>query len=70
MKIIDAQSVCKLTYTDAAAYVRGESIPADGLSKGWVLLTYDGVSLGFGKVSDGIIKNHYPKGLRRSIPVL
>ena len=66
----DAENVCNLTLPDAVAYIRGESIPASGLSKGWVLLTYDGVSLGFGKVSDGIVKNHYPKGLRRNIPIL
>ena len=66
----DAKSVCELSITDAVAYIKGESIPASGLSKGWVLLTFEGVSLGLGKVSDGIIKNHYPKGLRRNITVL
>nr|MCR4814157.1 Fmu (Sun) protein [Lachnospiraceae bacterium] len=28
------------------------------------LVTYEGYSLGFGKASNGVLKNHYPKGLR------
>lgn len=51
--------------TQAAAYQRGETLPApDGLS-GFCLVTLDGLALGFGKASDGQVKNHYPKGLRR-----
>lgn len=51
-------------------YLRGESLPADGdhtsclLNKGWVLVNVDGYSLGFAKLTGGILKNHYPKGLR------
>ena len=33
-------------------------------SKGWVLCCVDGISMGWGKMNNGIIKNHYPKGLR------
>lgn len=47
------------------SYLRGESIEAD-INKGWVLICVDGYSLGFGKASHGIVKNHYPKGLRWS----
>jgi NOL1/NOP2/sun family putative RNA methylase len=64
----DAARSFELTRELAAAYVRGETISAAQLEKGWTLLSYEGVSLGFGKVSDGIIKNHYPKGLRRNLP--
>ncbi|MCR4813552.1 MAG: RsmB/NOP family class I SAM-dependent RNA methyltransferase [Lachnospiraceae bacterium] len=49
----------------ALSYFRGEQlygIPAD--LKGWTLVTYEGYSLGFGKASNGVLKNHYPKGLR------
>ena len=49
----------------AIAYLKGEQlndIPTD--LKGWTLVTYDGYSLGFGKASNGVLKNHYPKGLR------
>ncbi len=52
----------------AEKYMRGETltIPEEesGL-KGWVLVTTDGYSLGFGKADRGVLKNHYPKGLRR-----
>lgn len=30
----------------------------------WCLVLCDGVSLGFGKLVGGVLKNHYPKGLR------
>ena len=33
-------------------------------AKGWVLCCVDGISMGWGKINNGIIKNHYPKGLR------
>lgn len=52
-----------LTEELARLYQNGQVVPADG--KGWVLACYGGVTLGWGKVSDGMMKNHYPKGLRR-----
>ena len=47
----------------AAAYIAGNEIP--GAAKGWTLVTYRGLVLGWGKGSGGSIKNHYPKGLRK-----
>ena len=47
------------------AYLRGEEFRFD-IEDGWVLITVDGLSLGWGKASQGRIKNHYPKGLRLS----
>lgn len=47
---------------EIAAYLRGETI--HGPEKGWTLLCADGYSLGWVKGADGILKNHYPKGLR------
>ena len=52
---------------EAAAYLRGETLPCDASWKGWTLVTIDGISAGWGKASGGILKNHYPKGLRRSL---
>lgn len=50
------------------AYLHGESIYLEKyqaeLSGGWCLVLVDGFSVGWGKVSNGILKNHYPKGLR------
>ncbi len=56
-----------LTIADssAAAFIGGQTFPAEG-EKGWYLITVDGYSLGWGKAAGGIMKNHYPKGLRKS----
>ncbi|MBR1741582.1 MAG: RsmB/NOP family class I SAM-dependent RNA methyltransferase [Lachnospiraceae bacterium] len=48
----------------AKAYLHGETISCDSSLKGWVLVCYDGFSLGWGKADHGTLKNHYPKGLR------
>ena len=37
----------------------------DDLPAGYTLVCCEGVSLGFGKQAGGVMKNHYPKGLRR-----
>lgn len=43
-------------------YLSGETIPGD--TEGWTLLRYQQLAVGWGKGNGGIIKNHYPKGLR------
>lgn len=48
---------------EISAYLRGETLHAE--LSGWVLVCVDGYSLGWAKAADGILKNHYPKGLRR-----
>ena len=45
-------------------YLHGEEIPSDMSGSGWCAVCYSGAPLGGGKLSDGRIKNHYPKGLR------
>ena len=44
-------------------YLRGGSLPIPGES-GWVLVTVAGYPLGWGKRSNQVIKNAYPRGLR------
>lgn len=51
-------------YGRALKYLHGETIDCDRSQKGWVLVCVDGLSLGWGKAMNGIVKNHYPKGLR------
>ena len=46
-----------------ARYLRGETVSCD--KNGWTLVTAGGLSIGWGKASCGVLKNHYPKGLRR-----
>lgn len=50
---------------EAKAYLQGQTFPFAG-EKGWYLITVDGYSLGWGKLAGGIMKNHYPKGLRKT----
>ncbi|MBW8348794.1 RsmB/NOP family class I SAM-dependent RNA methyltransferase [Bacillus sp. IITD106] len=45
------------------SYLRGESLAAKG-PKGWYLVEVDGFSIGWGKLTGDVLKNHYPKGLR------
>jgi NOL1/NOP2/sun family putative RNA methylase len=50
---------------EVRAYLNGQTLRAEG-EKGWYLITVDGYSLGWGKLAGGIMKNHYPKGLRKN----
>ena len=45
------------------AYLHGEVVPSP--KKGWCLVCADGYSVGWGKGDGRVLKNHYPKGLRR-----
>ena len=47
-----------------AAYLRGEGFTVDAGENGWCAVTVGGVPLGGGKIVNGYVKNHYPKGLR------
>ena len=47
-----------------SAYLRGEEIPTDGDLRGFAALMIEGAPTGGVKLSGGVAKNHYPKGLR------
>ena len=47
----------------AEAYLHGDVIPSE--SRGWTLVQIDSFSIGWGKGDGKVLKNHYPKGLRR-----
>ncbi len=49
---------------EARDYLNGLTFAAEG-AKGWYLITVDGFSIGWGKLAGGVMKNHYPKGLRK-----
>lgn len=49
---------------EAAAYLHGDVLPC-GDERGWHLILADGYPIGWGKASGGMMKNHYPKGLRK-----
>lgn len=49
--------------TRLLAFLHGEEIACEGQS-GWTAVCVHGVPVGFGKASNGRLKNRYPKGLR------
>ena len=55
-----------LDQNQAVRYLAGEAIEFDG-DKGWTLVTYENLPLGWAKASNGLLKNHLPKGLRLSL---
>ncbi len=48
---------------EIAAYLHGDVVPSE--KSGWCLVSVDGFSIGWGKGDGRVLKNHYPKGLRR-----
>ncbi len=48
---------------EMAAYLHGDVVNCK--AKGWCLVQVDGYSIGWGKGCETVLKNHYPKGLRR-----
>lgn len=47
------------------SFIKGLELKADNLDNEYYHLLHKGYSVGFGKYSNGVIKNKYPKGLRR-----
>jgi len=47
-----------------SAFLRGEQLDVEGQQNGWCAVACGGVICGFGKCTDGALKNKYPKGLR------
>ena len=45
-------------------YLRGETVEGE-IKNGWCAVCVEGYPLGWGKAVNGVIKNHYPKGLRK-----
>jgi NOL1/NOP2/fmu family ribosome biogenesis protein len=51
---------------EIAAYLRGETI-SHSAARGWCRIAVDGFPLGWGKADGHLIKNRYPRGLRRRV---
>ena len=49
---------------EAIRYTAGETLLSS--EEGWILIRYRGIAAGWGKCSGGIVRNHYPKGLRKN----
>lgn len=50
---------------ETVKFLNGQTLTLKDGEKGWCLVCVEGYSLGWGKFSGGILKNHYPKGLRK-----
>ena len=66
MALSDARLTADLDDRRAAAFLAGESLPLEG-ARGWTWVTWRGMPLGWGKQTGDTLKNHLPKGLRRTI---
>jgi 16S rRNA C967 or C1407 C5-methylase (RsmB/RsmF family)/NOL1/NOP2/fmu family ribosome biogenesis protein len=59
-----------LSAAQAALYLAGETLPAPDGERGYSAAMFASLPLGFVKASDGLLKNHYPKGLRRTVTIV
>lgn len=63
------QKTCAVTESfppespEMKAYLHGDVVPSG--KKGWCLVQAGGYAIGWGKGDGSVLKNHYPKGLRR-----
>lgn len=46
-------------------YIWGQAIFTENKNEGWTLVCVDEYTIGWGKTTNGQMKNHYPKGLRK-----
>lgn len=60
----DCASVFEASFDEAVKYLHGETINCPESLKGWTIVCHNGFSMGLAKATGGILKNHYPKGLR------
>ena len=65
LKPQEAACCAELDDKQALRYQAGEALDLGDLPSGYTLLCHRGVPLGWGKQAGGVMKNHYPKGLRR-----
>jgi NOL1/NOP2/fmu family ribosome biogenesis protein len=56
--------VLDLSFEEAIAYLRKDTIDKEGSGKGWSLARFKGIGLGWVKLVQGRVKNHYPMSWR------
>ena len=64
LKPKEAKQAVTVSFAEAEKYINGQTLSVNVQAKGWCLVCVDGYSLGWGKVTGNVLKNHYPKGLR------
>lgn len=60
------ENVVELDDNDIEKYLKGEAIRMNLSFSGFCKITYKNIGVGIAKYSNGILKNHYPKGLRNN----
>lgn len=61
----DSFNVVELTLDELMKYLYGEQLNKTNPYKGYVLLTYKNTAVDIAKTDGNVIKNYYPKGLRK-----
>lgn len=56
-----------VTAEEANFFLQGNPLPVPEDRRGWYAPVWERLALGWGKASDGTLKNHYPKGLRKQL---
>ena len=54
----------ELTFDEAILFLRGHELESPAQESGWILVTFEGQGLGWGKVVGSRLKNHYPGAFR------
>ena len=60
----ECKKAVDVSLEEALRFLKGETLQTEADVKGYAVLCCHNMTMGFGKVSGQIIKNHYPKGLR------
>lgn len=61
----DSFNIVELTLDELKKYLYGEQLNKTNPYKGYVLLTYKNTAVDIAKTDGNVIKNYYPKGLRK-----
>jgi NOL1/NOP2/fmu family ribosome biogenesis protein len=59
----------ELTFVQAISFLRKDNLDISFSEKGWVLMTYRGIPLGWLKAVQGRSNNYYPKNWRITLRV-
>ncbi len=63
---ITPSQVCELDSAQAIKYAGGEAVRSDCPISDWCVAQWNKKSLAWGKMTQGVLKNHFPKALRQS----
>lgn len=65
----DVKKTCNLSASDQEIYkfFNGETFNMPENGSGWYVIFVDGISAGWGKQTNFIMKNHFPKGIRKNL---